>query len=78
MMDIAFIDLKSQQSRICEKIEAGWQQVLDHGAYIMGPEIDALENGWAIGAGSQHVISCSSGTDALVLALMGLEIKPRG
>ena len=76
MMDIAFIDLKSQQSRIREKVEAGWRQVLDHGAYIMGPEIGALETRLATWAGSQHVISCSSGTDALVLALMGLEIKP--
>ena len=66
MMDIAFIDLKSQQSRIREKVEAGWQQVLDHGAYIMGPEIGALETLLAAWAGSQHVISCSSGTDALV------------
>ena len=76
MMDIDFIDLKSQQSRIREKIEAGWKQVLDHGAYIMGPEIAALENGWAIGPAASMSFPCSSGTDALVLALMGLEIKP--
>ena len=73
---IPFIDLASQQARIRDRIEQGIGAVLDHGAYIMGPEIGALEKRLGDWAGSQHVISCSSGTDALVLALMGLEIKP--
>ena len=42
-MSIPFIDLKSQQARIREKIDAGISAVLNHGAYIMGPEINALE-----------------------------------
>jgi dTDP-4-amino-4,6-dideoxygalactose transaminase len=75
-MTIAFIDLKQQQARIRAKIDAGISAVLDHGAYIMGPEVGALEarlGGWTT---ARHNISCSSGTDALLLALYGLELQP--
>ena len=75
-MSIPFIDLKSQQARIREKIDAGLAAVLDHGAYIMGPEITALEERLAEWSGAKHNISCSSGTDALLLALQGLGLKP--
>ena len=75
-MSIAFIDLKAQQARIRDKVEAGFQTVLDHGAYIMGPEISALEARLGEWTGVAHNISCSSGTDALLLALMGLELQP--
>ena len=73
-MSIAFIDLKAQQARIRDKVEAGFQMVLDHGAYIMGPEISALETRLGEWTGVVHNISCSSGTDALLLALMGLKL----
>ena len=46
-MNIAFIDLAQQQSRIREKIDAGLHAVLNHGAYIMGPEVSALES-WTV------------------------------
>ena len=75
-MSIPFIDLKSQQARIREKIDAGLAAVLDHGAYIMGPEITALEERLSEWSGAKHNISCSSGTDALLLALHGLGLKP--
>ena len=75
-MSIPFIDLKSQQARIRDKIDAGLAAVLDHGAYIMGPEITALEERLAEWSGAKHNISCSSGTDALLLALDGLGLKP--
>jgi len=75
-MNIPFIDLKSQQARIREKIDTGLATLLDHGAYIMGPEIAALETRLAKWSGSKHNISCSSGTDALLLALYGLGLKP--
>ena len=75
-MSIAFIDLKAQQARVRDKIEVGFQMVLDHGAYIMGPEISALETRLGEWTGVAHNISCSSGTDALLLALMGLELQP--
>ena len=75
-MKIPFIDLKSQQSRIRKKIDTGLASLLNHGAYIMGPEIMALETRLAKWSGSKHNISCSSGTDALLLALYGLDLKP--
>lgn len=74
-MSIAFIDLKAQQARIRDKIETGFGIVLDHGAYIMGPEITALETRLGDWTGAAHNITCSSGTDALLLTLMGLELK---
>ena len=74
-MSIAFIDLKAQQARIRNKIETGLKLVLDHGAYIMGPEIAALENRLRDWTGAKHNITCSSGTDALLLTLMGLGLK---
>ena len=75
-MSIPFIDLKSQQSRIRDKVEAGFATVLDHGAYIMGPEIAALETRLGEWTDVAHNISCSSGTDALLLALRGLALQP--
>ena len=74
-MSIPFIDLKSQQLRIRDKVEAGFASVLDHGAYIMGPEVGALETRLADWTGATHNIACSSGTDALLLALMGLQLQ---
>ncbi len=71
-----FIDLAAQQRRIRTKIEANIRTVLDHGKYIMGPEIGELENRLADYVGVKHAISCSSGTDALLMALMAYNIGP--
>ena len=71
-----FIDLAAQQLRIREKIETRIRQVLDHGQYIMGPEVNELEERLADFAGVRYAISCSSGTDALLIALMALDIGP--
>jgi len=71
-----FIDLAAQQLRIRHKIEARIRQVLDHGQYIMGPEVNELEERLADFAGVRYAISCSSGTDALLIALMALDIGP--
>jgi len=65
-----FIDLAAQQAPIREKIEARIKAVLDHGRYIMGPEINELEEKLAKYVGIKHCISCSSGTDALLIPLM--------
>jgi len=73
---IPFIDLAAQQARIRDKIEAGFGAVLDHGAYIMGPEVNAIEARLAEAAGTKHCISCSSGTDALILALLARGLRP--
>ena len=75
-MNIAFIDLAQQQARIRDKIDAGLTAVLNHGAYIMGPEVGALESRLGDWTKATHNISCSSGTDALLLALHGLELQP--
>jgi dTDP-4-amino-4,6-dideoxygalactose transaminase len=71
-----FIDLSFQQNRIREKIEKSILAVLDHGQYIMGPEIKHLEKQLAQYCGVRHAVSCASGTDALLLALMAYGIGP--
>ena len=71
-----FIDLAAQQKRIRDRIDANIQSVLEHGKYIMGPEIKALEEKLADFVGARHAIACSSGTDALLLALMAYGVGP--
>ena len=71
-----FIDLKTQYKRIKARVDAGIQAVLDHGQYILGPEVGQLEAELARRTGSKHCISCASGTDALLIALMALGISP--
>lgn len=71
-----FIDLAVQQKRIKDKINANIAAVLDHGKYIMGPEIGILENHLADYVGVKHAIGCASGTDALLMALMAHQIAP--
>jgi len=68
--DMPFIDLAHQQRKIFSKIESRIHTVLCHGKYIMGPEIEELETKLAEFVGVKHAISCSSGTDALLMALM--------
>ena len=68
MMD--FIDLKAQQKSIKDRIEKRIQKVLNHGKYIMGPEVLELEARLANYVNSKYCISCSSGTDALLIPLM--------
>lgn len=69
-----FIDLKAQQTRIREKIETNIKKVLDHGNYIMGPEINQIEELLAHFVGTKYAISVASGTDALLMPLMAHEI----
>lgn len=71
---ISFIDLKSQYQRLEKNIDEAIKRVLDHGEYILGPEVGILEKRLAAFAGSKHGLGCSNGTDALLLALMALEI----
>lgn len=65
-----FIDLKAQQDRIRPHIDEAIKKVLEHGQYIMGPEIGQLESMLAKFVDVRHAIGCSSGTDALLLPLM--------
>ena len=71
-----FIDLKSQYAALREPINARIQRVLDHGQYIMGPEVKELEERLAAWTGARHCITVASGTEALLIALMALGIKP--
>lgn len=70
-----FIDLAAQYQHLKDKIDARIQTVLDHGKYIMGPEVQALEQKLSEYVGVKHTITCANGTDALTLALMVLGVK---
>lgn len=69
-----FINLAAQQKRIRSEIDKRINDVLTHGRYIMGPEVKELELGLATFAGVKHAVSCASGTDALLMVLMGLGV----
>ncbi|MBD3420543.1 MAG: aminotransferase class I/II-fold pyridoxal phosphate-dependent enzyme [Chitinivibrionales bacterium] len=71
-----FIDLQAQYRRIQDNVNKRIRNVLDHGRYIMGPEIRELEDKLAEFAGCRYCLTCSSGTDALLLALMAYDIGP--
>ncbi len=71
-----FIDLKTQYERLKESIDAAIHRVLDHGQFIMGPEIAELENKLAEYVGCKHCLTVASGTDSLEIALRALEIGP--
>jgi UDP-2-acetamido-2-deoxy-ribo-hexuluronate aminotransferase len=71
-----FIDLKSQYLRLKTEIDSGIQRVLDHGQYILGPEVAELEEKLAAYTGAKHCITVANGTDALQIAQMALGIGP--
>ena len=73
---IEFIDLKAQYAVLRDPINARIQRVLDHGQYIMGPEVRELEERLEAYTGAKHCITVSSGTEALLISLMALGIKP--
>ncbi|ENC6432903.1 DegT/DnrJ/EryC1/StrS family aminotransferase [Aeromonas veronii] len=71
-----FIDLMAQQARIKDKIDAAIQTVLQHGSYILGPEVAELEQKLAEFTGTKHCITVANGTDALQIAQMAFGIGP--
>lgn len=73
---IPFVDLAAQQERLRTDIEAGIKRVLEHGQYILGPEVGEFEEKLAAHAGAAHCIACANGTDALQIALMALGVGP--
>ena len=73
---IQFIDLGAQQKRIRDRVKLRVNAVLDHGHYIMGPEVQELEVQLASYIGTKHCITCSSGTDALLMVLMAHGVGP--
>src|ERR1700741_3142080 len=74
---IEFIDLGAQRRRIGERMNEAILRVVDHGKFIMGPEVVAFEHDLAAYCGARHALSCANGTDALGLALMAMDLKPR-
>ena len=73
---IAFIDLKAQQALIRQRIEARFSAVLDHGAYINGPEVAELEAELCAFTGASKALAAASGTDALMIPMMAMDLKP--
>lgn len=73
---IEFIDLRAQQALIRARIDRAIARVLDHGQYIMGPEVGELERQLTAFTGAKHAITCASGTDALLIAMMAKGIGP--
>ena len=71
-----FTDLKTQYAALKPSVDARIQRVLDHGQYILGPEVAELESALAAFTGSRHCITVASGTEALLIALMALDIAP--
>ena len=71
-----FCDLKAQYRRLKPRVDARMRAVLEHGRFILGPEVRELEEQLAGRVGARHCLTCASGTDALLLALMALAIGP--
>lgn len=71
-----FMDLARQQNRIRSRLEKNIMAVLDHGQYIMGPEVGILEKELADFSGVKNAVACASGTDALLMALMACHVGP--
>ena len=71
-----FTDLKSQYRVLKQDIDARIQRVLDHGQYILGPEVREMEEKLAAWTGTKHCVAVASGTEALLIALMALDLKP--
>jgi dTDP-4-amino-4,6-dideoxygalactose transaminase len=73
---IPFIDLAAQRSRLGGAVDEAILRVVNHGAYILGPEVAQLEAELSAFCGAKHVISCANGTDALAMVLMAKGVRP--
>ena len=76
MSKLEFIDLKAQYAALKDRIAERMQRVLDHGQYIMGPEVRELERALEGRTGARHCITVASGTEALLISLMALDLRP--
>jgi UDP-2-acetamido-2-deoxy-ribo-hexuluronate aminotransferase len=75
-VNIHFHDLQAQYRAYQQEIDCAISRVLASGQYILGPEVELLEQALAEYIGCQHAVTCANGTDALQLALMAIDIKP--
>jgi UDP-2-acetamido-2-deoxy-ribo-hexuluronate aminotransferase len=71
-----FIDLRAQHAKISQNLNERMQRVIQHGKFIMGPEVDELEKKLSAFCGVKHAIACANGTDALQVAMMAVGVKP--
>jgi UDP-2-acetamido-2-deoxy-ribo-hexuluronate aminotransferase len=71
-----FIDLKKQKAQIDKKLMVSIEKVLDQGSYILGPEITDLEKELSLFSSSKFCLTVASGTDALLMSLMALDVRP--
>lgn len=76
MNTVPFIDLKPQYQSLKKQIDEKIMKVLEHGQFILGPEVKECEKALAEFVGVKHALSVSSGTDALMMAMMALDLKP--
>lgn len=76
MKKIQMVDLKSQYDQIKDTVNASIQEVLDNTAYINGPQVHSFQKSLETYLDAKHVIPCANGTDALQIAMMGLDLKP--
>jgi dTDP-4-amino-4,6-dideoxygalactose transaminase len=74
--NIHFIDIAAQRARLSDSIDQAIKRVLDHGQFINGPEVTQLEAELGTYTGANHVISCASGTDALLMVLLAKSVGP--
>ena len=75
-MQVPLLDLKEQNEKLRPEIEAALSRVLDTNGFILGSEVAELEKELATYCGSRHAIGCASGSDAILLALMALDVGP--
>ncbi len=75
-MKVPFLDLKPQNTAVGQELKAAFERVLRSGQFILGPEVEAFEQSVAEVSGARHALGVSSGTDAILLALMALGIGP--
>lgn len=73
---IAFVDLKAQQARVRSAVERRFIEILDHGAYINGPEVGELEQALCGFTGAKRALAVGNGTDALIIPMMAMDLKP--
>jgi dTDP-4-amino-4,6-dideoxygalactose transaminase len=76
VQNIPFIDVVSQRARLGSSVDAAVKRVIDHCQFINGPEVAQLEEELAAYCGAKHVVSCASGTDALLMVLLAKDIGP--
>lgn len=76
MTAISFVDLQAQRRRLGDAVDKAIARVLEHGQFILGPEVAKLEQRLAERSGARHVVTCASGTDALLLPLLAWGVRP--